>query len=193
MIYSLKGELERVTEGFVVVNLGGAGLKVNVHGRTLAKLPAPGGEVSFFCHLHVREDALDLYGFPGSAELELFEQLISVSGVGPRSALAILDVAAYPELTAAIEEGRADLLTRASGIGRKTAERIILDLRGKVKAEASAATVAKMESDADILEALVGLGYRREQAKSALGALDREVSGTEARLKAALRILSGKG
>ncbi len=142
-----------------------------------------------FTHFQVREDGMDLYGFTSEEERGYFELLISVSGVGPKSALSILDVASMGELAAAIKEGRPDLLTRASGIGTKIAERIIIDLRGKVQSLSSGAMVEKMEADADLVEALSNLGYRREEARAALNKVGSEVVGVEDRLKAALKIL----
>ena len=191
MLYSVSGKLAFTAERFAVVTAGGFGIKLFASKRTLGALPAAGEEVNFFTHLYVREDALDLYGFLLADELAFFEMLISVSGVGPRSALSILDTAPLNELQAAIKEGRPDLLTRASGIGRKTAERVIVELRAKVQSARSEFTVEKMETDADILEALVNLGYRREQARAALVKVDQKIHGVEARLKAALSTLGG--
>ncbi len=192
MLYSVSGKLMSKSEHFAVVDAAGLGLKVFVSGRTLGALPPIGLAVKFFCHLHMREDGLELYGFLTEAELNFFELLISVSGVGPKSALSIMEVAELKNLAAAIKEGRPDLLTRASGIGRKTAERIILELKSKVQSEKSEIAVGKMEVDADLVETLVGLGYRREQAKAALGKVDEKIVNLEERLKAALKILSGK-
>ena len=192
MIYSISGKLAAVLDHGVAVDVSGIAFKIYTHARVRRALPAPGGDVRFFCHLVVREDALDLYGFLAEDELRFFEQLISVAGVGPKSALAVLEIAELKQLAAAITEGRPDLLTKASGVGRKTAERIVLELRGKVTGERTAATVRTMESDADIVEALVGLGYRRDQAKAALAKVDQKVTDISDRLKAALKILSGK-
>lgn len=191
MVHSVKGKLAARGDRFVVVEVGGLGLKVSASASTI-KGVAAGGDVKLFTHLHVREDGLDLYGFLTEAELMFFEMLISVSGVGPRSALSIMDIARLDELSAAIKEGRPDLLTRASGIGTKTAERIIVELRSKVQSAKSGLVVEKMEGDADILEALVGLGYRREEARAAVAKIDPKVQGTEERLKAALAVLSKK-
>ncbi len=188
MIYSLRGRLESKDGIVAIIQIGGVGFKVFAAARTLLNLPA-GEDVSIFTHLNVKEDALDLYGFASLEELRFFELLISVSGVGPKSALAILDVADLNELCAAIEAGRPDLLIRASGIGRKTAERIIIDLKGKVFASESDTTVRRMDHDSDLVETLIGLGYRRDQAKAAVGHIEEEISGLEARLKAALKIL----
>ena len=188
MIYSLRGTLTGKEQNFAIVEIGGIGLKVFATARALGALPL-GETANLFSHLHVREDALDLFGFLSLEELNFFELLIGVSGVVPKSALAILDVAELNELCAAVEQGRPDLLTRASGIGRKTAERIIIDLKGKVTAPESEHVVRRMEGDSDLVETLVGLGYRRDQAKQAVGHVDEGIVGLETRLKAALKIL----
>jgi Holliday junction DNA helicase RuvA len=192
MLHTLDGTLELKGARFAVIHVGGVGFRVNLHERALRGLPRAGMRVRMFTHLHVREDALELYGFSNEEELALFEMLISVSGVGPKSALSILDIAERKEIEAAIKEGRPDLLTRASGIGRKTAERIILELKGKVSARGSGATVERMETDADLLEALVGMGYGRDEARAALGKAETKASDASARLKEALRILTKK-
>lgn len=192
MLYGISGKLAAKGGHFAVVEAAGLGLKIFTNARTLGKLPPAGSDVKFFTHLHVREDALDLFGFLSQEELLFFELLISVSGVGPKSALAIMDVAELKSLQAAIKEGRPDLLTKASGVGTKTAERIIIDLRNKVRSEKSELVVGKMDTDVDLVETLVGLGYRRDQAKVALGKVDEKITNLEDRLKAALKILGGR-
>ena len=193
MIYSVAGKLALKADHFVVVETGGLGLKLMVSERTVKELPPVGAtHVALYSYLHVRENGMELYGFLSEEELIYFEMLISVSGVGPKSALAILDVARLDELSAAIKEGRPDLLTRASGIGRKTAERVIVELRTKVQSAKSGLVVEKMETDSDLIEALSNLGYRREDARVALTKVDPKVHGLEARLKAALAILAKK-
>lgn len=192
MIYSISGKLVLKSGRLAVVENGGLAFKVFTNERTVADLPAAGTAVKFFTYLNVREDGLDLYGFLDQAELTFFEMLISVSGVGPKSALSIMDVAKLDELSAAIKEGRPDLMTRASGIGTKTAERIIVELRSKVQSSKSGIMVEKMQGDSDIVEALTNLGYRREEARVALEKIDPKTQGMEARLKAALAILSKK-
>jgi holliday junction DNA helicase RuvA len=192
MIYSISGKLAVKESNFIVTETGGLGLKLFASKRTIEALPPVGTEVKFFCHLHVREDALDLFGFTTPDELEFFEMLISVSGVGPKSALSILDIAQLDELSAAIKEGRPDLLTRAAGIGRKTAERVIIELKTKVHSSRSGSVVEKMETDSDLVEALMSLGYHRDQARAALAKVDESITGTEARLRAALAALSRK-
>lgn len=192
MIYSISGTLTLKETNFAVVETGGLGLKLFASKQTITALPAIDVMVKFFCHLHVREDALDLFGFTSAEELTFFEMLISVSGVGPKSALAILDTAPLDELSAAIKEGRPDLLTRAAGIGRKTAERVIIELRTKVQSSKSGAVVEKMQTDSDLVEALTSLGYHRDQARVVLAKVDEKVVGTEDRLRAALALLSNK-
>lgn len=192
MIYSVSGNVAAKTKDFVVLDAAGLGLKISTNENTVKKLPAAGSSAKLFCHLHVREDALELYGFLTEEEMRFFELLIGISGVGPKSAIAILNIAELDKLSAAIKENRPDLLTRASGIGRKIAERIVLELKTKVDAPLAGLTVEKMESDADVVEALVGLGYRREEAKAALAKVDDKVIGVEARLKAALGFLGRK-
>ncbi len=189
MLYSVSGTVALKSDRFAVIEAGGLGLKLFMSGRTIAALPPEGVAVKVFSYLHMREDALELYGFGSEKELMYFEMLISVSGVGPKSALSILDITNMDELAAAIKEGRPELLSRASGIGRKTAERIILELRTKVRSAESGAVVEKMEGDADLVEALSNLGYRREEARAALGKVDGKITGIEGRLKEALRIL----
>ena len=204
MIYFVSGKLVLKSNNFVVIETGGLGLKLLVGEQTIKALPpAAGGanmsdaanaprEVKLFSYLHVRENGMELYGFVDEEALIYFEMLISVSGVGPKSALAILDVAPLNELSAAIKEGRPDLLTRASGIGRKTAERVIVELKTKVQSAKSGLVIEKMETDADLIEALSSLGYRREDARVALSKVDAKVHGVEDRLKAALAVLSKK-
>jgi Holliday junction DNA helicase RuvA len=193
VIYSVEGTLVKKEENAVIVSVGGFGMRLHADRKTVEEIPSAGTRVLLFCHLHLREDALELYGFSSEKKQRFFESLISVNGVGPKSALSILGIDKLENLASAIKEGRADLLTRASGIGRKTADRIILELRNKVEAEKSASVVGKMETDSDLVETLMSLGYRREQAKAALAKVGDGVTGLEERLKAALKLLGRKG
>lgn len=192
MLRSISGTIAFRGETFVEINVHGVGFKAHMNARSLSRLPSLGKEVKIFTHLHVREDALDLYAFTTFEELGFFENLLSVSGVGPKSALAILDVAELDALLAAIKEGRPDLLSRASGIGKKTAERIILELKNKVQMSKAGTVVQKMDEDSELVDALVGLGYPRHKATEALSQVKKETQKLEDRLKEALRILSGK-
>lgn len=192
MLYSIDGTVASKKGSYAVVETAGLGLKIFGSQRMLDSLPSIGSPVKLFCHLHVKEDSLELYGFRKEDELRLFELLISVSGVGPRSALVILGLADPESVTAAIKEGRPDLLTRASGIGKKTAERIILELRTKVEAKESEEAIKKMETDSDLVEALANLGYSRNQAKDALSRVAAATVNLEDRLREALKILTNR-
>ena len=140
MIGSIKGKVIKKTEKFVIVETGlpaqagGVGYKISVPPDSLSKIKE-GGETMLFIHTHVREDILDLYGFLDYEELEFFELLIGVSGIGPKGALVILSVATIETLKKAISSGDLAYLTKISGIGRKTAEKILLELRDKVGEE----------------------------------------------------------
>ncbi len=189
MIHSISGTLALARSDFFGVSLGGMTLKIRTSSNVLKSLPQTGTSVNVYTYLHVREDVLDLYGFLEEGDLEFFQLLISVSGIGPKSALGIMGVERVENLKAAIGEGKAELLTKAAGVGRKTAERIILELRGKIAQIGSGAIAGLMESDGDIIEALSNLGYAKAQAREALGKVGAGVTGTEARVREALKIL----
>lgn len=189
MLYSISGKLEAKREHYIVVNAGGFSLKVLPTASVLGRLPEFGSEVKIFTHLHFqeREGTFMLFGFSTAAEIDLFERLIGISGVGPKSALSILNVSKTDQLVAAINEGRTELITRASGIGKKTAERIVLELKGKLTLVAQPQTLSLMESDLELEETLVALGYSKVQAKAVVGKLDPKVKGFKERLKEALK------
>ncbi len=188
MIYTISGTIAHKKEAFVVIDVHGIGLKVTLPKNLIAELPAVGVTVNLFSYLHVREDALELYGFLRVKELELFEKLISISGIGPKSALGILAVAPVDQLVAAINEGRTDLLTRVSGVGKKTSERVILELKGKLAfVAADPQLFMRMESDAELEELLTGLGYSRAQARATILKIDPAITDFKLRLKEALK------
>lgn len=189
MIYSLSGLILRKRQPFAVIGAGGVGYKVSVPLRVYEALPEVGEPVFLYCHFVVRDDAQELYGFLREDDLVFFEKLLTVNGVGPKSALAIMGLSEPEELAAAITEGRADVFMRAAGVGKKTAERVVLELRGKLPTIQSEAAVARMEHDMDVEEALVGLGYARHDAKRVVAQIDREITDIEGRLRAALKVL----
>ncbi len=192
MIRSIAGTVREKGRGFAVVEVGGVGFKIQLSIRTQEKLPPVGQPVTLSTYLNVREDALELFGFVDVDELNCFEALVSVSGVGPRSALAILAVAPAEELIAAIAKGNAEVLDRAAGIGRKTAERIILELKDRMKLSAKGGgEMGNLESDTDVYEALRSLGYSPNQAKSAISKIDPEKRDVGARLRDALKKMKG--
>ena len=176
MISHLRGRLLSLSPELAVVDVQGVGYAVSLPLSTyyeLQRLPAQ-AEVSLFVHTHVREDALALYGFWSERERALFERLITVSGVGPRLARAILSGLPAEELLRALAAGDVARLTRIPGVGKKTAERLVLELREKA-AELAVTPVATPEpGDEDLLMALVNLGYRRGDAERALAEVHRE-------------------
>ena len=194
MIHSLKGILQEKEGNLFVVEIGlpgqvGISFAVKSSANVLNKLPQVGEMVNVFTYLHVREDALELYGFLSKEELNFFQMLIGISGIGPKSALGILGIENVEKLKAAISEGRVELLTKASGVGKKTAERIILELRNKLMQSGSEKIVGVMESDHDIIEALSNLGYSKSQAREALAKVDPAMIKMEERIKSALKLL----
>ena len=156
----------------MVVEVGGVGLLLRCSATTARALPPRGQEVALTTHLVVREDALDLYGFATAAERELFEAFISVSGVGPRMGLAICGVDDPDGLRLAVARGDVAKIQLAQGVGRRTAERVVLELRGKVGEIATTNGDVRTLTDADVFlaarDGLVGLGFRQEDAEAAL-------------------------
>jgi Holliday junction DNA helicase RuvA len=187
MIYTISGKLLYKKSHFIVVETGGIGFRVTVPETVSTDLPSAGGAVMLFTHLHVREDALDLYGFKTEKELSLFESLISISGIGPKSGINIMNIAPADQLIAAINEGRTELLVKASGIGKKTAERVVLELKGRLDFGDSSKTLSLMEGDLDLEETLVGLGFTKQQAKATVSRIDPKIKGFNERLKEALK------
>lgn len=192
MIASLKGTITAVTDRYAIIDVSGVGYKVFCGTETLQSLSGK-TEAQVFTYMAVREDAQDLYGFQTIDELDFFELLISISGIGPRSALGILAVANIDTLKRAIGTGDTGYLTKVSGIGRKTAEKIVLELRDKLRAHVSDdATPGSMRAESDVVEALKSLGYSQNEARDALKQIPPEIEGTNARIKEALKILGGK-
>ena len=187
MITSLEGTIELIAEKFVVLNVGGVGYKVYAGSGVLQKIPQNSGMVKVWTHQHVREDALELYGFLHYGELEFFELLIGISGIGPKGALGVLAVAPIDTLKRAIAAGDSTYLTKVSGIGRKTAEKIILELREKMSGIGTSVEALELKHEADALEALVSLGYSRAEAREALSQISPEIMSIEARIKEVLK------
>jgi len=172
MIAHLRGRLLSKHPNQAIVETGGVGYELTISVPTFSELPAAGNDVALHVHTHVREDAIALYGFLRTAEKQLFEKLISVSGIGPKLAITILSGMAADEMTAAIRGNDVAKLTRIPGIGRKTAERMVLELRDKLPAAtAEAPTIPAMtDVQEDVLSALVNLGYQRAAAEKAVSA-----------------------
>ncbi len=190
MLAKIKGKLEYIKDNYAIIMAGDLGYKVFAAAYTLGKL-AGQENVELFLHTHVKEDALELYGFLNQEELDMFELLISINGVGPKSGLGILTVAVPNTIKTAILNEDASVLTRVSGIGKKTAERIILELRNKI-ADLPAGEKEEAVSDMDAIEALASMGYSAAEAREALKAVPKEVKEVGERIKAALKNLGKK-
>ena len=170
MIAGVEGILVSKAVNSVKVKAGPVTFLISVPGSTLNKLGNPGSAVSLHTHLYVREDIMALYGFSSQQELVLFEQLITVSGIGPKVALALLTTLSAEQIITAIISGNADLLSQVPGIGKKTAGRIILDLKSKLEKGWEGEFLPSItESDSDAVAALTGLGYSIREATQALG------------------------
>ncbi len=192
MIGYLEGEIIKKYDRRCILRCGALGYRVFMGNTTLSKLQENSGLVKIHTHFHVREDSQDLYGFLSEEELDLFEMLITVSGVGPKSALTLTDEVPFDVLVSAIMQGDEGVFKRVSGIGNKTAQKIIIELKSKVLplAVLAGAGSGNASEDADILEALKSLGYSAYQAREALRQIPRDIKGVERRIEEALKLLS---
>jgi len=194
VIAGLRGRLEGTQSDALLVDVGGVVYRVYTSATTLGEIGEIGDEVRLRTYLFVREDQLTLYGFAGAEELRLFETLIGVAGVGPRLACAILSRIRSDALHAAILAENAEMLATVPGVGKKTAARLILELRGKLVPAPTPAAAGASPLDAEVLAALRALGYTAAEAHDAVARLPRDGDGTqpvEERVVAALRELAG--
>lgn len=191
MIGRLQGTyLGTARSGEALIDIHGVGYLVRTTSSGFAELHAHPDQATLFIHTAVKEDALDLYGFPNEEELSFFKLLLDVSSVGPKTALGILNLAGVATLRSAIAAGDAAYLTRVSGVGKKSAERIVVELRDKLAKEGYGESHANRGLDGDVLDALVNLGYSLEQARAALASVPSDLTEVEARVRGALKILS---
>jgi Holliday junction DNA helicase RuvA len=189
MIGKLTGTLSDKNPPQVLVDCNGVGYEVHVPMSTFYNLPELGARISLLTHFVVREDAQILYGFASAQEREAFRQLIKISGVGPRTALSVLSGMSVAELAQAVTLQEAGRLVKVPGIGKKTAERLLLELKGKLGPDIGASASVGSASQVDILQALLALGYSDKEAALALKALPGEVGVSEG-IKLALKALS---
>jgi Holliday junction DNA helicase RuvA len=194
MIAGLHGKLESVGSDWVIIDVVGIGFQVYMPTSSLSILGAIGDEVKLYTHLHLREDNATLYGFASTDELGLFQSLIGVSGLGPRLALAMLSTMSVDKLTMAIATGSTDLLTVVPGIGKKVAERLILELREKIGAGWITTPAAQLaQENTDVLAALTSLGYSVAEANRAVATLPPSADlSLEEKIKQALHYLGIK-
>ncbi len=189
MISYIEGSVIHIAPKYIVVLTNNIGYKVFVTTATKLKHPKD-APISLFTHLAVKDDALDLYGFPTLNELEYFELLITLPGIGPKSALGILEVASPEIIKTAIISEDPEHLTKISGIGRKNAEKIVSGLSGKISAIESEIAQARKESKGlDAIDALISLGYTQKDARDALKNMPKDIERTEEKIKYALKFL----
>lgn len=187
MIAYLRGNLLQRTADSVIVDVNGVGYRARVPASTLERLGDIGTQIELYIHTHVREDDISLYGFSTTDELDLFELLLSVSGIGPKVALGILSSASPNEIRGAIASGNLEILSGIRGIGKKTAQRLVLELKGKVEIGQEIAELSPL--DGEVAATLINLGYSAAEAQRAA----RAASGRtlEDKLRGALQYLGG--
>jgi len=193
MIAKLTGKIDYLKDNYAVVDVGGVGYKVYLSVYTFGKVAGMNNAsgVELYIHTYVREDQLALYGFLSSEELEMFELLISISGIGPKAGMGILSIATPNTIKTAILNEDPSILTKVSGIGKKTAERVILELKNKV-ADMSVGEKEEAVIDSDAIEAMVGMGYSVSEARDVLKTVPMDVKDVGARIKQALKNLGKK-
>lgn len=187
MIQKLVGTIAYVGARSVVVDVGGVGYEVNLSDSGLA-IAQVGMEASYWTYLAVRENAMELFGFATRQELEFFEMLLDVSGIGPRGALGIVSLASIETLKKAIANQDTSYLTKVSGIGKKTAQKIVVELADKLALHSS--DDSDLQTESETLEALQALGYSLQQAREALQQVPADIVGTNDRLKHALQVIN---
>ncbi|MES2314586.1 MAG: Holliday junction branch migration protein RuvA [Patescibacteria group bacterium] len=192
MIATLRGQVTELGNRYAVVEIANIGYKVFLTDDSIHSLKV-GTETFLSIYNVIREDANDLYGFVSRKERDFFELLISISGIGPKSALNIMSLVSSDTLVSAIRSGSTSHLVKVSGIGRKTAEKIVLELKDKLAPFAvshDSEYSAEISSDMDAVEALMALGFSADESREALKKIDKSISATGAKVKAALKMLS---
>ena len=190
MISYLSGNIIAKGKNFIIINVGQIGYQVFVSPLFFSELNT-GQDLEVYTYQHIREDALDLYGFRSLEELEMFELLLSISGIGPKSALGAMSIASVSDLKKTIAHGDPSLLTKVSGIGKKTAERVVLELKEKVGAMDFDKEMSGRGNTAsgEEIDALIALGYNMQEAREALRKVDPGIKGSSERIKSALKMI----
>ena len=198
MIYSVRGKLTHIENNLAVVECAGVGYAVRTSAVTISRLPGMGEETTLYTYLHITENGIDLFGFSDQGELNCFKMLLGVTRVGPRAALSVLSSVTAEQFALAVASGDAKTLSRAPGLGMKTAQRIILELKDKISKEQAAAGISMPEipmaasssNAGEAINALVVLGYTQSEATSVVAKLDPELS-VEDMIKKGLQKLAG--
>ena len=190
MIYSLQGIITEKEKDFIVVETNNVSFQIFVTSFLLKKIKL-NQNIKILTYLEVKEDALALYGLENKTELQYFKYLVAISGIGPKSAINILSLIRIEDLEKAVLNEKLDTLTKVSGIGKKTAQRIILELKEKINRNLKSQP-GEVEDDSLIIDALISMGYNLSQARETIKKIPLETKGTDQRLKQALKILSGR-
>ncbi len=198
MIYSVRGKLTHIENNLAVVECAGVGYAVRTSAVTISRLPGMGEETTLYTYLHISENSIDLFGFADQGELNCFKMLLGVTRVGPRAALSVLSSVTAEQFALAVASGDAKTLSRAPGLGMKTAQRIILELKDKISKEQAAAGISMPEiplmssssNASEAINALVVLGYTQSEATGVITKLDPELS-VEDMIKQGLQKLAG--
>lgn len=190
MIASLEGKINFRGEKYIILLAGQIGFKIFLAPREIRNLPSADSTIKLYTYYYQREERVELYGFLNMAELEFFEALTSISGIGPKSGLNIINSASVDTLKKAIASGEIKYLTDLSGVGKKTSQKIILELRSKIGE--SFLPQEELEENRKVLEALKALGYGLEESKEVLEKIPKTEKGIKQKIKEALRILSKK-
>lgn len=190
MIAKLKGKIDAIKDGYAIVEVNNIGYKVQMNGYSLAKI-AGLETVELFIYTHVREDVLALFGFLTEEEQEMFELLISISGIGPKAASSILAIASPKTIKTAIVNEDTSILTKVSGVGKKTAGRVILELKNKI-GSVSAGDQEETTGDSNVIEALMAMGYSAYEAREALKNVPADVRDEGKRVGMALKNIGKK-
>lgn len=188
MIRHLRGTIIHTSDKDIVLDVNGVGYHV-FPTRNILLTAQLHSEISLWTHMAIRENAMDIFGFSDMQSLTFFEMLLGVSGIGPRSALGIIDIAPIATVQKAIAHDDISYLTKVSGIGKRTAEKIVVELRNKLS-ELKTDDTAGMQSDHEVLEALQALGYSLNEARNALQELPDDIVGTNERIKKALQYIN---
>ena len=198
MIYCVRGKLTHIENNLAVVECAGVGYAVRTSAVTISRLPGMGEETTLYTYLHISENSIDLFGFADQGELNCFKMLLGVTRVGPRAALSVLSSVTVEQFALAVASGDAKTLSRAPGLGMKTAQRIILELKDKISKEQAAAGISMPEiplmssssNASEAINALVVLGYTQSEAAGVITKLDPELS-VEDMIKQGLQKLAG--
>jgi len=191
VIASVRGVVERIGAGELVIDVGGVGFRVAVTSGVLQQAPQVGQPIFLHTAFIVREEAISLYGFPSLEERQLFDLLLQVSGIGPRLALSVLSNLSPELLRTAVAQGQPEILTRVPGIGRKTADKIVFELKDKLEAPALGGLQPPSGADTEVLQALTALGYSVVEAQAALQAIPADAPDmVEERIRLALQHFS---